>query len=58
MPFEDLHAMQKRETVVEGASAAAGLLGIDLSRETPSRDQNWWEWLLAVPATNIRKLLS
>ena len=27
-------------------------------REKPSRDQNWWEWLLAVPATTIRKLLS
>ena len=33
-------------------------VGIDLPREKPSRDQKFWEWLLAVPATNIRKLLS
>ena len=49
---------EESDRVVEDARAAAGLLGIDLPRETPLRDQKWWEWLLPVPATNIRKLLS
>ena len=41
---------------VEDARVAASALGIDLPLET--RDQKWWEWLLAVPETNVLKLLS
>ena len=63
--LEDLDALRRfvceaeeGDRAVEDARAAASSLGIDLPRETPSRDQKWWEWLLAVQATNIHKLLS
>ena len=49
---------EEGDRAVEDARAAAGFLGIDLPRENPSRDQKWLKWLLAVPATNIRMLLS
>ena len=55
MTSEDLYAMQKRETE---QSRMPGVLGIDLLREKPSRDRSGGNWVLAVPATNIRKLLS
>ena len=50
--------LEDLDGVVEDARAAAGFLRIDLLRETPSRDQKWWEWLLAVLATNVSELLS
>ena len=69
LPFEKVQAPPSRfvsfsrqkeegDRAVEDARTAAGVLGIDLPREKPSRDQKWWEWLLVVPTTNIRKLLS
>ena len=55
--WKDLDALRRFVCeAVEDAGAAATSLGILLPRETPSRDQ-WWEWPLAVPATNIYKLL-
>ena len=49
---------EEGDRAVEDARTAAGVLGVDLPRVNPSRDQKWWDWLFAVPATNIRKLLS
>ena len=53
-----VYKAEEGDRAVEDARAAAGVLEMDLPRENPSSDQKWWEWLLAVPATNIRKLLS
>ena len=44
---------EEGDRAVEDARTAAVV-----PRENPSRDQKWWEWLLAVLATNIRKMLS
>ena len=45
---------EEGDRAVEDARIAADLLGIDLPRENPSRDQKW-EWLLAVPESEVEE---
>ena len=50
--------IEETERALENIRTAADVLGMELPREKPSRDQKWGEWLLTIPTTNTRKLLS
>ena len=55
MPFDGLWARQRRET---GQSRMPETQQARWEFIFHARHQKWWDWLLAVPATNMHKLLS